>query len=163
MFRFTIFTAILLSLAWSISAQNKRFTVSGNIVDKATGEDLIGATVYVEELKTGTAANAYGFYSVSLPEGRYRLVFSFVGYVNYIQNLDLKKDEKVNVRLEPSANELEEVVVSAESRNANVSRTEMSVERLSMKTLKRIPALMGEEDVIKAIQLLPGVQFRPTI
>ncbi len=157
-FRFTLFSAILLSLCWNVSAENKRFTVSGSIVDNATGEDLIGATVYVEELKTGTAANAYGFYSVSMPEGKYRLVFSFVGYANYTRNIDLKKDEKINVRLEPAANELAEVVVSAEGRNANVSRTEMSVERISMKTLKRIPALMGEVDVIKAIQLLPGVQ-----
>ncbi len=158
MHRPLLYVTFFLLLCLNLSAQNKRFTVSGNITDSSTGEDLIGATVYVEELKTGTSANAYGFYSLSLPEGKYRLLFSFVGYVAHKTEIDLKKNEKINVRLESSSKELDEVVVSAEGRNANVSRTEMSVERLSMQTIKRIPALMGEVDVIKAIQLLPGVQ-----
>ncbi len=158
MHRIGFYMLVLLLLCWDISAQVKRLTISGNITDSSTGEDMIGATVYVEELKTGTAANAYGFYSISLPEGKYHLVFSFVGYQISTQIVDLQKDIKLNVRLEPAANELQEVVVSAEGKNANVSRAEMSVERISMKTLKRIPALMGEVDVIKAIQLLPGVQ-----
>jgi hypothetical protein len=127
-------------------------------VDDATGEDLISATVYVEESKTGTAANAYGFYSITLPRGKYRLVYSFVGYRTYQHEIDLDRDETVNVRLTQSDNELQEVVISAEGRNANVTRTEMSIDRISIKTLKRIPALMGEVDVIKALQLLPGVQ-----
>jgi len=152
-----LFLCFLL-LCVEIPAQTKRFTISGNITDDATGEDLIGATVYVVELKTGTSANVYGFYSISLPEGKYKLEFSFVGYRIHEQIVDLKANVRLNVRLEPKADELGEVVVSAERRNANVSRTEMSVERISMQTLKRIPALMGEVDVIKAIQLLLGVQ-----
>ena len=127
-----------------LPTQNKRFTISGNITDSATGEDLIGATVYVEELKTGTSANAYGFYSISLPEGKYSLVFSFVGFQHQVQIIDLVKDIKLNIKLEPATNEIGEVVVSADGKNANVTRAEMSVERISIKTLKRIPALMGE-------------------
>lgn len=153
-----LYLSFFLLFCPELPAQNKRFAISGNITDSATGEDLIGATVYVEELKTGTAANAYGFYSISLPEGKYRLVFSFVGFQHNTQVIDLKQDVKLNIRLEPAASELGEVVVSAEARNVNVTKAEMSVERISMKTLKRIPALMGEVDVIKAIQLLPGVQ-----
>jgi hypothetical protein len=153
-----LYLLFFLMLCPELPAQNKRSAISGNITDSATGEDLIGATVYVEELKTGTAANAYGFYSISLPEGKYKLVFSFVGFQPYTQVVDLKNDVKLNIKLEPAASELGEVVVSAEGRNANVTKAEMSVERISMKTLKRIPALMGEVDVIKAIQLLPGVQ-----
>ena len=148
----------LLLFCGNLSAQNRRFSVSGSITDSATGEDLIGATVYVAELKTGTATNAYGFYSISLPEGKYSLVFSFVGFQQHTQTIDLIKDTKLNIKLEPVTGEISEVVISAEGRNANVSRVEMSVERISMKTLRRIPALMGEVDVIKAIQLLPGVQ-----
>ena len=140
------------------TAQNRRFTVSGNIADGTTGEDLIGATVYVEELKTGTATNAYGFYSISLPEGKYKFIVTYVGYQQDTQTIDLIKDIRLNIKLLTKANEMGEVVISAERRNANVSRTEMSVERISIQTLKRIPALMGEVDVIKAIQLLPGVQ-----
>ncbi|MDR2036714.1 MAG: TonB-dependent receptor [Bacteroidales bacterium] len=151
-----IFSLILVGL--SVLAQEKRFSISGNIVDDVTGEDLIGATVYIEELKSGSSANEYGFYSVSIPSGNYRLVFSFVGYQNFQQTIELVNDTRINVRLVPKVDEIQEVVISAEGRNANVSRTEMSVERIPMKTLKRIPALMGEVDIIKAIQLLPGVQ-----
>jgi len=153
-----LYLLFLLLFCPDLPAQNRRFTVSGNITDSATGEDLIGATVLVEELKTGTSANAYGFYSITLPEGKYRLVYSFIGFRQEVQTVDLTKDIRLNIKLEPASNMLGEVVVSAEGRNANVSRTEMSVERLSVATLKRIPALMGEVDVIKAIQLLPGVQ-----
>ena len=156
--RYLPFLLFLLLFCTDLPAQSKRFTISGNITESATGEDLIGATVYVEELKTGTSANAYGFYSLSLPEGKYNLVFSFVGFQNEAQVVDLKNDIRLNIKLEEVANVIGEVVVSAEGRNANVSRSEMSVERISMKALKRIPALMGEVDVIKAIQLLPGVQ-----
>jgi hypothetical protein len=152
----TFFVVIFLS-AGCIFAQGKRFSISGNVVDQTTGEDLIGATVYVEELKTGASTNAYGFYSISFPSGKYHLTYSFVGYKPHKQEVELNRNEKMNIKLVPS-NELEEVVVSAEGRNANIMRTEMSMERISMKTLKRIPALMGEVDVIKALQLLPGVQ-----
>ena len=141
-----------------LSAQNRRFTISGNITDSVTGEDLSGATVYVEERKTGTAANAYGFYTLTLPEGNYHLAFSYIGYEQQKQLIDLTTDIKLNIKLRPEANELAEVVVTAERRNANVSRVEMSAERISAQTLRRIPALMGEVDVLKAIQLLPGVQ-----
>ena len=157
-YRKVSYLLVFLLFCGILSAQNKRYAISGNITDRSTGEDLIGATVYVEELKTGTAANAYGFYSISLPEGKYNLEFSFVGFQSHTQTIELNKDIRLNIKLEPVANEIGEVVISAEGRNANVSRTEMSVERISMKTLKRIPALMGEVDVIKAIQLLPGVQ-----
>ena len=157
-YRHLPFLLLFLLFCADLPAQNKHFTISGNITDSATGEDLIGATVLVQELKTGTSANAYGFYSITLPEGKYTLAFSFVGFRNDVQVVDLNKDIRLNVRLEPVANEIGEVVVSGERRNANVSRTEMSVERISVQTLRRIPALMGEVDVIKAIQLLPGVQ-----
>jgi len=148
-------TVILIALfCMDLSAQNRRFTVSGNIADATTGEDLIGATVYVAELLTGTTANVYGFYSLTLPEGKYSLVVSFIGYEQYTQTIDLTEDIRLNVKLEPSASILSEVVVTAGRRDANVSRAEMSVERIPMQTLRRIPALMGEIDVIKAIQLL---------
>ena len=154
-----IYLLFFLFLCADLSAQQgRRFTVSGNITESDTGEDLIGATVHVEELRTGATANAYGFYSITLPEGRHRLVFSFIGFETHTQDVDLTDDVRINVRLETGANAMGEVVISAERRNANVSRTEMSVERMTPQTLRRIPALMGEVDVIKAIQLLPGVQ-----
>ena len=158
MHRCLLFLTFFLLFCAESFAQSRRFTVNGNITDSSTGEDLIGATVYVEELRTGTSTNAYGFYSISVPEGNYKLTVTYVGYEQNTQPIDLTSDIRLNIRLSPRANEIGEVVISAERRNANVSRTEMSVERISVQTLKRIPALMGEVDVIKAIQMLPGVQ-----
>ena len=145
-------------LTSSLSAQNKKYAISGYITDASNGESLIGATFYVPEQKTGVTANAYGFYSISLPQGKYKASISFVGFTTKEVEINLTSDQKVNILLEPSSNEIEEVVISSQRKNVNVSAPEMSVERLSMTTIKRIPALMGEVDVIKAIQLLPGVQ-----
>ena len=152
------FLIFLLFFCLELPAQNRRFTVSGNITDSASGEDMTGASVYVEELKTGTSANAYGFYSISIPAGKYSLMVTFMGYEPYRQTIDLTNDIRLNIKLTQISSEIAEVVVSTERHNVNVSRTEMSVEKISVQTLKRIPALMGEVDVIKAIQLLPGVQ-----
>ncbi len=140
------------------SAYAANFTLSGNITDKKNGEDLIGAMVSAQNTKSGTVSNSYGLYSLTLPSGSYTIVFSYTGYIMQEIQINLTGNEKLNVALEPKLNELEEVVVTAERKNANVSKPEMSVEKLSSKTIKTIPALMGEVDVIKAIQLLPGVQ-----
>ena len=153
-----ILLPILLLCTGTLSAQGKKFTISGQITDGASGEDLIGATVYVSELKTGTAANVYGFYSITLPLGNYHLVYSFIGSASRSITVDLDKDIKLDVQLAEDTKVLEEVVVTAERRDANVSKAEMSAVSMSMQSIKRIPVLMGETDVIKAIQLLPGVQ-----
>jgi hypothetical protein len=133
-------------------------TISGHIHDQKTGEDLIGATVYVKEIKTGTTSNIYGFYSISLPAGQYTLVYSYVGYTTIEKTFDLKENITYDVDLALANQELEEVVVTGTAINANVTSPEMSSITMDTKTIKQIPALMGEVDIIKAIQLLPGVQ-----
>ncbi len=153
-----VFTLLFLLFTGIAAAEDRKFTISGQVTDSASGEDLIGATVYVSELKTGTSANVYGFYSITLPQGEYHLVYSFVGSVSHKVQIKLDKDVKLDVQLEGDAKELEEVVVTAERKDVNVTKAEMSTTRLSMQTIQRIPVLMGEADVIKAIQLLPGVQ-----
>jgi hypothetical protein len=142
----------------ALSAQERRFTISGNIRDESNGEDLIGAEVVIAGSRSGTVSNPYGFYSLSLPSGRYTLVFSYIGYLKKEVSVDLSADQRLNVSLLTDARELSEVVVSAERRNVNVIKSEMSTEKLSAKSIKSVPALMGEVDVIKAVQLLPGVQ-----
>ena len=144
--------------AWSMQAQERRFTISGNIRDGANGEDMIGAAVMVAGTRNGTVSNSYGFYSISLPAGKYSIVASYVGYAPKEIAVDLSADRRININLLLNAKELGEVVVSADEVNANVAKAEMSVEKLSSNTIKSVPALMGEVDVIKAIQLLPGVQ-----
>jgi len=143
---------------FSLSAQEKKYTISGNIRDAANGEDLIGAGVVISGTRTGTVSNAYGFYSLSLPKGTYLLLFSYIGYRKKAIEIELSEDTKMNVNLDIDAEQLSEIVVSAEGKNANVTKAEMSVEKLTAKSIKTVPALMGEVDVIKAIQLLPGVQ-----
>lgn len=148
----------LLFFSMYVIAQEKRFTVSGSIKDESSGEDLIGASVLVKNTRLGTVTNAYGLYSLSLPAGEHILIYSYIGYKSKEIKIALSSDKKQNVALGADVNELSEVVVSAEGRNANVAKVEMSTEKLSVKTIKSIPALMGEVDVIKAVQLLPGVQ-----
>jgi len=135
-----------------------RYSISGHVKDASTGEELIGASVMVSQLKKGSVTNLYGFYSVSLFPGEYTLVFSYVGYKPKTIPVQLDKNIFINIELEEQISELDEVTVHAVSKKANVTSAEMSVNKLPIKSIKRIPTLMGEVDVIKAIQLLPGVQ-----
>jgi hypothetical protein len=136
----------------------KRYTISGHVKDASTGEDLFGSSVLIVELGTGTITNEYGFYSVSLPKGTYSLHFSYTGYTTQVHKVVAEKDIVVDITLEPASADLEEVVITAERIDANIKAPEMSIAKLDAKTINRIPALMGEVDIIKAIQLLPGVQ-----
>jgi hypothetical protein len=149
---------LLSCCAANLQAQEKRFTVSGTIKDQRSGEDLIGAEVVVAGTRTGSVSNAYGYYALSLPQGNYTLVFSYLGYLRKEINLRLAANTRQDVTLEEGGVELTEVVVSAERQNAQPGRSGMSVEKLSAKAIRSVPALMGEVDVIKAVQLLPGVQ-----
>lgn len=134
-----------------------RYTISGYLRDE-DGEDLIGATVYIQELNTGTAANSYGFYSITLPEGRYSLVYSFVGYREVERPIELNRNIRMDIVLESESIEIEGVVISAERPDRNVEKVEMSTIRLQSRVISQIPAIFGETDLIKTLQLLPGVQ-----
>ncbi|MCB0804684.1 MAG: TonB-dependent receptor [Bacteroidales bacterium] len=136
----------------------KRFTISGHIRDANTGEDLIGATVYVTQLQTGTVSNLYGFYSISLVPGSYTIEFSYIGFESQQFDFNLNENFTHDVELQTANQTLEEVVVTGTAVNENVTRAEMSTINMDVKTIEKIPAFMGEVDVIKAIQLLPGVQ-----
>ncbi len=134
-----------------------RFTISGYIRDAENGEALIGATVYIQELKTGAVTNPYGFYSISLQAGQYTVLYSYTGYATQQKQVDLKANVTINIELPVEKKKIEEVVITGERKDANVKKAEMSVAKLNMKTIKQIPALMGEVDVLKVIQMLPGV------
>ncbi len=158
MMKHVIVFLFLLFILPPLAAQEKKVTLSGTIVDKENGESLIGAGIMVRNSRTGTVTNVYGFYSLSLPAGAYTLVFSYIGFTPQEITVDLKTDQRLNIQLLPQTNQLSEVVVSAAGKNANVAKVEMSTERLTSAAIKTMPALMGEVDVIKAVQLLPGVQ-----
>lgn len=136
----------------------KRYTVSGHVKDAKTGEDLFGASVLIVESGTGTVVNEYGFYSISMPKGTYSLRFSYTGYEPQVNKVTLEKDLVIDIFLQPSLAMLNEVEIKAERGDENIKSAEMSVVKMDVKTINKIPALMGEVDIIKAIQLLPGVQ-----
>jgi hypothetical protein len=146
-------------LVSAFSLQAQKVTISGYIKDAKTGEELIGATVFVEETKSGGSANIYGFYSITLPKaGTYNIKYNYLGYSAVTKTLDLTQSKTLNVELSQDNLELKEVVVTGEQSNANVEKVEMSSVSLKMEAVKKIPAFFGEVDVLKIIQLLPGVQ-----
>lgn len=158
LYRLLIFNFLLWLNVSDLSAQNnEKFTVSGYIYDAATGETLIGANVYNKANPTqGTSSNVYGFYSLTLPAGDYDLVFSYLGYTDIVQPVALTENRKLNINLSEGVT-IAEVVVTAEAADKNVSGTQMGTVELPVEDIKLLPALMGEVDVLKALQLLPGV------
>jgi len=162
--RVKIFTILflLLSVIFQAKAEEDpagpRYSISGHVKDAETGEDLIGATVYVKETSNGAVTNVYGFYSLSLLPGEYTFRYSYVGYIAQERIIKIEKDLHVDIELQPASSMLGEVEITAERTDENVRAVEMSVTRMDVEVIQKIPALMGEVDIIKAIQLLPGVQ-----
>ncbi|WP_236648862.1 MULTISPECIES: TonB-dependent receptor [Spirosoma] len=140
------------------AASQDKFTISGYIKDASNGEGLIGVSVYVKETATGAVTNSYGFYAVTVPAGTYNLVITYVGYEKQNKTLTLTDQNiRLDLELKEEGRQLQEVVVSTKRDDDNVKNIEMSVNRIDVKTLQRIPALLGEVDVVRSIQLLPGV------
>ncbi len=151
-------TCVLCLLAVSASAQ-KKYTISGFVKDAKTGEELIGATVVIKEIQaTGTATNAYGFYSITIPEGKYTVTAQFVGYQSKAVEINLTQSVKQDYTLEEKASVLTEVVVSGERKDDNVTNTQMGVDKINIKEIENIPVIFGEKDVLKTLQLTPGIK-----
>lgn len=162
----SIILLLVLVVVWQgIFAQNpdvkkaasQKFTLNGYIEDADNGEKLIGATVFVPSTLEGTASNVYGFYSITLPEGEYEISFSYVGYTAQVIKLKLDKNLVLNVNLVAS-NLLGEVEIEAAAYTKIQNRTQMSMNEISIRQIKSLPVFLGEQDILKTIQLLPGVQ-----
>ncbi len=149
---------VLLLLLCNILNAQEKFTISGHIKDAATGEELIGATIFVKELMTGGITNVYGFYSVTIPAGEYTIEYSYIGYETQKIEIYLNQSTKKNVELLSTGISLQEVVVTAEVADKNVKSTEMSVVKITPKEIKAVPVLFGEQDILKTLQLMPGVK-----
>lgn len=148
---------IILGTVLSPTQAQSVYTISGHITDKESGETLIGATAYVSQLDKGAITNEYGFYSLSIPEGEYELIYSYIGFEDIVKNIDLKANMKIDIELGFQAAELEEIVVVGEPKDKNVTNTEMSVNKLDIRTIQKMPTLLGEVEVLRSILLLPGV------
>ncbi|WP_235856436.1 TonB-dependent receptor [Flagellimonas oceanensis] len=153
------YLALLLALFghfFILQAQEK-YTLSGTISEASSNETLIGVTVAVSELKTGTTTNEYGFYSITLPEGEYQIVVSYLGFQEIVENITLDRDVKQDFNLVERAEALQEVVVTDNVEKLDIRKPQMSVTSLASNTIKEIPVVLGESDVIKSLLLLPGV------
>lgn len=150
---FLLFTVLL--VCFQGIAQEK-YTVSGTIRSRAKGETLIGTSI--RSGNTGTASNEYGFYSLTLPRGSHTLEFTAIGLQVKTLSITLNRDTTLNISLEDEEKTLEGVVVSAQSRGRSISSPQMGAEKLSTREIKNIPVLLGERDILKTIQLLPGVK-----
>lgn len=135
-----------------------RYTLSGYIKDSVNGETLIGATISVQGQTKGISSNNYGFYSISLPEGNYTMVCSYVGFLPKLVTINLKRDIQFNFELLHRRSSSEEVVVVSKKRDNNVKNAQMGKISLSVEQIKNVPAFLGEVDLLKTIQLLPGVR-----
>ena len=150
------YSFLILLFLPAIAFSQDNFTLSGFLKDANTGEDLLFANVLVSGTDTGVNTNEYGFYSLTLPKGNYNIQYSYVGYQTTDKSLNLDKDIRLDIELS-SGTQLEEVVVTGRKEDENIHSTEMSVVTIDIADAKLLPVLFGEQDILKTIQLLPGV------
>jgi hypothetical protein len=151
-----LFTFLSL-LTLNVAIAQQKVTLSGYVKDKETGEGMISATVMVKELNAGAVTNEYGFYSLSVDPGKYTVEWSFIGFETVSEQIELNQNITRNTEIGFSETMLQEVLVTGERQDANVTGVEMSVEKLDIAQIKKIPQLLGETDIIRSILLLPGV------
>jgi hypothetical protein len=148
----------LLCLVAIIEVNSQKYTISGYITDSQTGETLIGTNFYVKNPVRGTTANAYGFYSLTLDAGTYTFYAGFLGYSEWSQEIELNKNISLNIQLESGAITKQEVVITADRPDKNVQSTEMGSFDMPVEMVKKLPSLFGEVDILKTLQLKPGIQ-----
>jgi len=152
------FLLLIMSCFFLSAYAQETHTVSGYIKDASSGEALIGASIFLEEEGKGAATNVYGYYSFTVPSGSYHVKISYVGYEDYKSVIDLEKDLRLNIELNAMSDVLNEVLIEAEASDQNTTGTQMGEIDLDMQKVKTLPAFMGEVDILKTIQYLPGVQ-----
>ena len=148
----------LLFLAMSFASYSQeKVTLSGTITDAENSETLFGVNIYIPEISSGVTTNEYGFYSITLPQGDYAISISYLGFTTIEETISLTQSIRKDYMLNPESNNLDEVVITSNNQKANIRKPEMSVSNLSINTIKKMPALMGEVDVLKSILQVPGV------
>ena len=154
---YLFFSIILTLLISNLSLAQEKFTLSGFVSDIDSNETLIGVNIIVPELQIGTITNEYGFYSLTLPKGNHILQINYLGYRTKKENIILNEDVTKNFGLKQQSEILDEIILEENIETLNIKSPQMSVNRLAINTIKKIPAVLGEADIIKSITLLPGV------
>lgn len=152
-----LFSIVLAGALILPAFSQEKFTISGYIKDSEDGEELIGVTVFVEEISSGTATNFYGFYSITLPAGSYHLIYTYVGYHTISREVELTENKELNIDLPSEMILLEQVVITGEREDAHVTDIQMSRQEINTELVRKLPALFGEPDIIKMVQMQPGV------
>lgn len=155
---FYALSVMLIGISQLNAQKQNTYTISGYVKEQGSGELLPGVTVYNPLLKQGVTTNGYGFYSLTFPAGEQKLVFSFVSYESVEKTIDLKEDIELNISLSYAITELERVEVVAEQQEKKSEESQMSLIDVPIQTIQEMPAFMGEKDVLKVLQLMPGVQ-----
>lgn len=153
--KISLFCLLLLSCLFA--AAQEKFTLSGTISDSKSNETLIGVNLFIPELKTGVTTNEYGFYSITIPKGNYNIRISYMGYQTLEELIQLSQNTKTNFKLLTNENTLKEVIITDTKTRTDIRKPEMSVNKLSISAIKKMPVVLGEVDVLKSILLLPGV------
>jgi len=151
------FLFVIVALFTTTSFSQQKFTLSGTISEASSNETLIGVTVAVPGMRTGTTTNEYGFYSITLPKGQYEIIISYLGFKNIRETITLDSNRKRDFQMNEEAEQLDEVILTDDSEKLEIRKPQMSVNTLAVQTIKQIPVVLGEADVIKSIVLLPGV------
>jgi hypothetical protein len=155
----TLVSALLLTLFSTAIRAQERYTISGTVSDTASGETLIGALIGIRELPgKGAVSNEYGFYSLTLAPGQYTLFYQFTGFKSLERQINLQSNMKIDVPMASETTLLKAIEITAEGGNNNVTDAKMGVEKLDIKEINKLPVLFGERDILKSIQLLPGVK-----
>ena len=149
------FLGLIFLLLPLLTLAQKKVTLSGYVKDSESGETIIGATLFIKELKIGAQTNSYGFYSVSVPPGSYTVTISYVGFLTRVETINLLEDKSYEVLMQ-NQTKLEEVEITSRG-NDNVKTTEMGTISLSVDKIKTLPVIFGETDILKTLQLMPGV------
>ncbi|WP_426065331.1 TonB-dependent receptor [Flavobacterium sp. DSP2-3-1] len=152
-----IITFLVVLLSSFSSYSQEKFTLSGTIIDVNSNETLIGVNVVIPQLKTGVTTNEYGFYSITVPQGTYSVEISYLGYQTIEESINLNQNIKNNFNLYSNETALKEVVITDNKTKTDIKKPEMSVNKLSISAIKKMPVVLGEVDVLKSILLLPGV------
>ncbi len=148
---------ILIFLTCTCLSSQERYTLSGTVTEASSNEALIGVSIVIPSLKTGVSTNEYGFFSLTLPRGTYELQITYLGFQEIVETVVFDRDKKMNFQLNEKAEALDEVVVTENVEQLNIRKPQMSVNTLSAQTIKEIPVVLGEADIIKSLILLPGV------
>jgi hypothetical protein len=156
--------SILFFLLFSITApiisqvtESEKVTLNGYIKDADNGETLIGAAAFITEISAGATSNEYGFYAIDVPIGEYTVEYSYLGFETQVKRIVLDQNMSLDIELSTASTKIEEVVITAEPEDENVTKVEMSVNKLEVSTIKKMPSLLGEVEIIRGLQLLPGV------